>query len=273
MYIKSFLKKIKPLFFFVKFLKIRVFKTNSEIDNILLKKLYFNISIDIGSNYGSYTSILRNNSKKVISVEPNISILNLQKKILGYKRIHYYNIAIGDEDNEVILNIPFKNNSYVYEEAYISDAIFSDKYYHVNQKIGDELFYDLECIDFIKIDVEGYENKVLESLSKSITKFLPIILIEIEVRHSSKQNINKLIDNLKGSGYQFYYMKNGQNLSKIKDIDFDWISNIQNDLNYKKDINKSIYNSKSTKYYINNFWCINQTRKSKYDQTLSKFWI
>ena len=273
MYIKSFLKKIKPLFFFVKFLKIRVFKTNSEIDNILLKKLYFNISIDIGSNYGSYTSILRNNSKKVISVEPNISILNLQKKILGYKRIHYYNIAIGDEDNEVILNIPFKNNSYVYEEAYISDAIFSDKYYHVNQKIGDELFYDLECIDFIKIDVEGYENKVLESLSKSITKFLPIILIEIEARHSSKQSINKLIDNLKGSGYQFYYMKNGQNLSKIKDIDFDWISNIQNDLNYKKDSNKSSYNSKSTKYYINNFWCINQTRKSKYDQTLSKFWI
>lgn len=271
MYIKSFLKKIKPLFFFVKFLKIRVFKTNSEIDNILLKKLYFNISIDIGSNYGSYTSILRNNSKKVISVEPNISILNLQKKILGYKRIHYYNIAIGDEDNEVILNIPFKNNSYLYEEAYISDAIFSDKYYHVNQKIGDELFYDLECIDFIKIDVEGYENKVLESLSKSITKFLPIILIEIEARHSSKQSINKLIDNLKGSGYQFYYMKNGQDLSKIKDIDFDWISNIQNDLNYKKDINKSIYNSKSTKYYINNFWCINQISKSKYDETLSKF--
>ena len=68
-------------------------------------------------------------------------------------------------------------------------------------------------------------------------------------------------------------MKNGQNLSKIKDIDFDWISNIQNDLNYKKDINKSIYNSKSTKYYINNFWCINQISKSKYDETLSKFWI
>ena len=271
MYIKSFIKKIKPLFFLVKFLKIRVFKTNSEIDNILLKKLYFDISIDIGSNYGSYTSILRNNSKKVISVEPNNSILNFQKKILGYKRIHYYNLAIGNENNEVILNIPFKNNSYVYEEAFISNSIVSDKYYLVNQKIGDELFYDLECIDFIKIDVEGYENNVLESLSKSINKFLPIILIEIEARHSSKQNINKLIDNLKGLDYQFYYLKNGQKLSKIEDIDFDWISSIQNDLNYKKDINKSIYNSKSTKYYINNFWCINQISKSKYDQTLSKF--
>lgn len=273
MYIKSFLKKIKPLFFLVKFLKIRVFKTNSEIDNILLKKLYFDISIDIGSNYGSYTSILRNNSKKVISVEPNNSILNFQKKILGYKRVHYYNIAIGNENNSVILNIPFNNNSYVYEEAFISNAVSSDKYYRMDQKIGDELFYDLECIDFIKIDVEGYENKVLESLSKSINKFLPIILVEIEARHSSKQNINKLINNLKGSGYEFYYMKSGQKLSKIKDIDFDWISSIQNDLNFKKDSNKSIYNSKSTKDYINNFWCINQTSKSKNDQTLSKFLI
>ena len=68
-------------------MKIRVFKTNSEIDNILLKKLYFDISIDIGSNYGSYTSILRNNSKKVISIEPNNSILNFQKKYLDIKEL------------------------------------------------------------------------------------------------------------------------------------------------------------------------------------------
>ena len=123
MSIKIFLKKSKFLFFVVKFLKIRIFKINSEIDTILLKKLKFDSSIDIGSNYGSYTSILRDISKKVISVEPNLGILNLQKQILGDNKIDFYNVAIGKKNGEVILNIPIKNNSLIYEEAFISDTI------------------------------------------------------------------------------------------------------------------------------------------------------
>ena len=63
----------------MKYTKIRILKINSEIDTILLKKLKFDTAIDIGSNYGSYTSILRDISKRVISIEPNTSILNTQK--------------------------------------------------------------------------------------------------------------------------------------------------------------------------------------------------
>lgn len=257
----------------MKYTKIRILKINSEIDTILLKKLKFDTAIDIGSNYGSYTSILRDISKRVISIEPNTSILNTQKKILGHRKIDYFNVAIGIENKEVILNVPFKNNSYLYEEAFISNTIISEKYLSVNQLNGDGLFLNLKNLDFIKLDVEGYENNVLKSLSKSISKFRPVILIEIETRHSSKQKINKLIDELKCLDYSFHYFKNGQNLSKIDDIDFDWISNAQNIMNYKKDSNKSLFTSKSKKFYINNFWCFNKKNDFKYDKTLSQFRI
>ena len=273
MSIKIFLKKSKFLFFVVKFLKIRIFKINSEIDTILLKKLKFDSSIDIGSNYGSYTSILRDISKKVISVEPNLGILNLQKQILGDNKIDFYNVAIGKKNGEVILNIPIKNNSLIYEEAFISDTIISKRYLKVNQQNGDDLFLNSKSLDFIKIDVEGYENEVLKSLSKSIKKFLPIILVEIEVRHSTVNKINELINELKEIKYDFYFMNSGKTLYKIKNFNYDYIKSLQSDSNLNKDVNKSIYNSKSTKHYINNFWCFNKLKKDRYDEILSQFRI
>ena len=271
--IKIFLKKSKFLFFVVKFLKIRIFKINSEIDTILLKKLKFDSAIDIGSNYGSYTSILRDISKKVISVEPNLGILNLQKKILGDNKIDFYNVAIGKKNGEVILNIPIKKNSLIYEEAFISNKIVTQQYLKVNQRNGDDLFLNSKSLDFIKIDVEGYENQVLKSLSKSIKKFLPVILIEIEVRHSTKIKINELINDLKEMEYNFFFMKSGKTLSIIKNFNFKLIKELQNEFNHNKDKHKSIYNLNSTKCYINNFWCFNKKKIETYDEILSQFRI
>ena len=128
---------------------------------------------------------------------------------------------------------------------------------NVSQENGDELFLNSKSLDFIKIDVEGYENEVLKSLSKSIKKFLPVILIEIEVRHSTKTKINELIYDLKEMEYDFYFMKSGT-LCGIGNFNFDYIKFLKVILILSKDINKSIYNTNSTKHYINNFWCFNK---------------
>jgi len=263
MRIKALLKKNRIIFFIVKFIKIRVLKINSEIDMILLKKLKLKTSIDIGSNYGSYSSILRKNSRNVISVEPNTLIIEFQKRILGNKNIIFENVAIGEIDKKVALNIPFENKIPVYEEAFISDSALNKNSLSVNQKNGDNLFFDIDNIDFIKIDVEGYENKVVKSLINIIKSKKPILLIEIESRHSSDVEISNLIDFLYNMDYIFYYMINGKKLKRIKKIDFDWISKIQNEHNYNNDSKKSIYYTKSNKNYINNFWCINKMKENE----------
>jgi FkbM family methyltransferase len=47
-----------------------------------------------------------------------------------------------------------------------------------NIKILDEIYKDINNIDFIKIDVEGYEHYVLSKKFK-INKFKPYLLIEV----------------------------------------------------------------------------------------------
>ncbi len=60
----------------------------------------------------------------------------------------------------------------------------------------------------MKIDVEGHENKVIEGGINTIKKFMPLILIEIEERHTgveASKTINKLIS----LGYDCIFLKNG----------------------------------------------------------------
>lgn len=273
MEIKALFKKNKRIFFIVKFIKIRILKINSEIDVILLKKLKFNTSIDIGSNYGSYTSVLRKISRSVISVEPNTSILNFQKKILGNKNIIYENVAVGEIDKKVSLNIPYKNKTLIYEEAFISNSILNENSLSVNQKNGDKLFFNLKYINFIKIDVEGYENNVIKSLTNTIENRKPILLIEIESRHSNNAKIDSLINFLYKIDYVFYYMENGKRLKRIKKIDSSWVSKKQSEENYLKDKKKSLYKSTSTKNYINNFWCIHKNQFTENEKILTQFGV
>ena len=52
-------------------------------------------------------------------------------------------------------------------------------------------------ISFIKIDVEGHELKVIDGAKETLKKHKPNLLIEIEEKHSKKQNINQLNSNRK----------------------------------------------------------------------------
>ena len=50
---------------------------------------------------------------------------------------------------------------------------------------------------FIKIDVEGFDHKVIKGMLKSIKKFRPIILVEM-----NKENFNEIYEMLKNITYR-----------------------------------------------------------------------
>jgi hypothetical protein len=87
---------------------------------------------------------------------------------------------------------------------------------------------ELNRLDFIKIDVEGMEEEVLEGAKESIMKNHPIMLIE--TIKSNKNNINKFLEI---KGYKFLevglnYLAIHQDDPTLKNIKIDngtlWIS-------------------------------------------------
>ena len=73
----------------------------------------------------------------------------------------------------------------------------------VNKKIG-----------FIKIDVEGHEKNVIIGASKIIMRNKPVLLVEIEEKHTQDKVIN-IINFIKTYGYKSYFL-NKKKLIEIK---------------------------------------------------------
>ena len=93
---------------------------------------------------------------------------------------------------------------------------------------------------FIKIDVEGYDHKVIKGMIKTIKKFKPILLVEL-----NKENFNEINNILKFaySPYRFIFQKN----NKFVKISKNEITNIN--LNFKRSLD---FSSPRNVYFLPN---------------------
>ena len=62
-------------------------------------------------------------------------------------------------------------------------------------------------IGFIKIDVEGHELEVIDGAKNTIINNMPVLLVEIEKRHT-KEPVEKSINHIKKIGYECFFVKN-----------------------------------------------------------------
>lgn len=174
-------------------------------------------AIDVGVYRGVYSLKLSQNFKFVHSFEPNPLLFpylskNLEKII---KNIKLYNLALSNKDSETVLKLPIRSRSIFkdnIEELYQLGAAsihpnneFENfKKVPVNTEKLDNL--SINNIGFIKIDVEGHELEVIEGAKKTIIKNKPILLIEIEKRHS-KRSVEETIGFINNLNYDCYFVK------------------------------------------------------------------
>ena len=163
--------------------------------------------IDIGSHRGKLVTLMNNlyENALIYCLEPN-KLMNKRLKKIG-KNIKIYNFAIGDksEEKKILINkidltntLSKINENSIYlklknlilnkpkNEKYKKIKVISLKEFCKSKKI--------QYIDFLKIDVEGYEYKVLLG-AKDIIKNVKFIMIEIQKNDMYKNYSEKKIDN------------------------------------------------------------------------------
>jgi FkbM family methyltransferase len=130
--------------------------------------------LDIGANIGYFTALATSRLKKsgaIHAFEPdphNFSLL--QKTVANQKTklVHLHHCALGDENGSVeLFHSPVDN--YGDHRVYGSHSGTHPKVV-VPMRIGDDLLAssDTTTIDFIKIDVQGFEVQVLRGLANTI---------------------------------------------------------------------------------------------------------
>ncbi len=146
------------------------------------------VFLDIGCNIGQeliFATAIDQNRVKAIGFEP-LSYLCRQIeesiKINNFKNAKVYNLALGDQDKELLINIPEINiggSSIVRDESNTEGGIRRETI--IVRNAGQFILENkIENIKIIKIDVEGYEYEVLSGLHEGgiLNRDRPIIILE-----------------------------------------------------------------------------------------------
>jgi len=165
--------------------------------------------IDVGANIGMITllaSHLVGPEGRVLSFEPNPNPrgrLRHHIEINGIKNVDIFDVALSDIEEEKTLKVDGSHDG-IGTLANRPDFTNVTQIHRLMTAIGDNTLPPaLKGKVFIKIDVEGYEPRVLRGLARTIEKYRPTILTEIEPAHleSAGSSTAELFQIMEAYGY------------------------------------------------------------------------
>lgn len=181
------------------------------------------VVLDIGANIGYYTvmfSRLVGEKGKVFAFEPTCH----------YGEVLQKNITQNEAANCIIKNFGLSNKS---TNAEISIGTCSATMHWASDSdpceketiklcVLDEIFPTLgvDKVDFIKIDVDGHESKFFGGAWKTLDKFDPAIILEVNQENYLDANcmVWDFYDDLKKRGYHIYRESDGSEFKTKRDF-------------------------------------------------------
>ena len=148
----------------------------------ILQKLKDPVCLDIGANIGNHALVMARHSNHVYCFEPQPDVAEMLTKTINENNLQNIKVfCVGLSDQEQTLTFYKNLDGNDGSSTFIADM--KAKNYETNHLacvIGDKLLQEnhIDKIDFIKIDVEGYEYPALNGLRQTIMHSRPVIMME-----------------------------------------------------------------------------------------------
>lgn len=189
-----------------------------EYKNIKVKK--DDVVVDIGANYGFFSlSALHNGAKKVYSIEPFPKAFEcLTANLAKYDNSVIINVAIDKETGKSNFDVfnTFVQNQ-IAESSDIPEKstgrIVVDSY-NINELIQK---YSIEHINYLKIDCEGGEYALFETIDDSyLANHVDKIIMELHYFGQFKNyDDTKIFNKLTSNGFKYIIEKENDTNSKV----------------------------------------------------------
>lgn len=168
------------------------------------------LCFDIGAHLGNRTDVWNKLGAKIIAVEPNPACANyMKKKFRNKENIEILNLAVSDRKG----NIDFYINTYNPTISTCEDenwrremnefSLFGERWNDpitINATSINSLIQKFGIPDFVKIDVEGSELKIISALEWPIPHF------SFEFIYPKMKNIEKILFKILSLGdYRFNF--------------------------------------------------------------------
>lgn len=166
--------------------------------------------IDIGANFGYHTLLFsRECNGNVYAFEPqiqNFELLEENVKLNKVKNVILHNDACGDQNCEIKMPVFYCN--YSINMGDITPNVNISDYFNISKSIILDEYNFSDKIDLIKLDVQGWEKKVLVGAINLLKKHKPILIVEFEYFQLQKTNTTckELFDFIREQDYYIFYL-------------------------------------------------------------------
>lgn len=169
------------------------------------------VIFDIGANFGYYAVSLAHAAGREATVhafEPNpVTFDQLQRNIELNELVNVtaHRLAFSDRAGTAGLQIvnPINSGSTQLTEGDAVPVSTIDLFCQAHR---------IERLDVMKIDVEGYEERVLRGATRTLEQLRPTLMIELNppVLRTTNSSVDRIIDSLTGSGYSLFQAEEDQ---------------------------------------------------------------
>lgn len=169
-----------------------------EFNSFLTHSKDCKVLLDIGSSYGAFSLAFtkRNPEAKAYAFDGSLSVAVALPQTIELNKLYNlrYNRMMIGEDNK-LMNVAYDKHQSLVGSSGVTELMFAiDTFCEINEVVPD-------CI---KIDVEGYEFKVLQGAENILLTHKPMLFMEIHPRFLTYYNTNvqNIVDFMKDTGYK-----------------------------------------------------------------------
>jgi FkbM family methyltransferase len=135
-------------------------------------------------------------------VPSNVKMLKSNIAANGYNNIRIYEVAIGPENRSAKIYLSNKSNL----SSMLINKELTGNYLTIPMVTLDSLLVNEKQIDYIQMDMEGYEVEAIRGMLDILKHYHPGIFMEIHAPQAGGENAINLLRQLKNLGYRTKYV-------------------------------------------------------------------
>ena len=178
------------------------------------------VVLDVGSHAGQFAKLFARLAPegRVIAVEPGRYALSILTRAVAFNRlknITILSLALGDKAERLALQMPVKpSGSFGFGLSHFGRAAVDER--AARREVGETVETTtidglmsqegLARLDFIKMDIEGWELRALTGAAASLAQHRPTIMVEVDNQHLARaeDSAQDLFEYLTGVGYRAF---------------------------------------------------------------------
>ncbi|MHA6334523.1 FkbM family methyltransferase [Qipengyuania sp. CAU 1752] len=147
------------------------------------------VALDVGANLGGHTLVMARHAAEVHSFEPYGPLcerIERQLALNGHERVTVHQVGLGEADSQMAYHLDTESRNQG-TGSFLADHNEGGMVATLKVVRADDYLAD-RCnrIDFMKIDIEGFEASALAGLANTLKRTKPVIMMEI-TKSSQKQ--------------------------------------------------------------------------------------